>query len=221
MKRVLCLVLVGMLASVASADLLVNGGFETPVISTPNTGIFVSDGTVTGWSVFSGTSAKVGNYTGLFQKTGNNFAYLSSVGLIAQIVQELQPNTTYTLTVDTGCSSSWNGYAHQSIISLVEMTSTGNYVSTLAYKGQTTDPSNPRYIDAPDNGDAYSVTVDYTTGASVTAGNHIGVLMGFNLAPDLGYGAIWDNAVLTAVPEPATMCLLGFGGLAGLIRRRK
>jgi len=67
------------------------------------------------------------------------------------------------------------------------------------------------------------VTVTYTTGDTVTAGNQIVVALGINQTPEGGRGAIWDNVVLTAnaVPEPATMGLLVLGSIAGLLRRRK
>jgi len=36
-----------------------------------------------------------------------------------------------------------------------------------------------------------------------------------------GYDPSSDKTTVTAVPEPATICLLALGGLGGLIRRRR
>jgi len=217
MKKALCVVLVGLLAQVASANLLVNGDFEQPVLA-PGTEVAVSSGQVQGWSSLLASPA-VGNYPGSIYGNNTNIAYTTANGFMIQMAGEIQPNTTYTLTADIGPSIYWYGLSSFAGVEIAEFNSSGNFVADLAYVGY----AGPNPIADPGPGNMTKVTVTYTTGDTVTAGNQIVVALGINQTPEGGRGAIWDNVVLTAnaVPEPATMGLLVLGSIAGLLRRRK
>ncbi len=216
MKNVLCVVLVGLLAQVASANLLVNGDFEQPVLA-EGTEVAVSSGQVPGWSTVGANSPAVGNYPGAIVGNNTAIAYAINTGFLIQSVGEIQPNTTYTLSVDIGSSVYWYGLNTTAGVEIAEFNSQGGFVADLAYVGF--GGRNP--ITDPGPGNYTNVIVTYTTGATVTPGNQIVAALGINGGYQNGYGAIWDNAVMTSVPEPASMGLLILGSIAGLLRRRK
>lgn len=220
MKRALCLVLIGLLASAASADLIVNGSFEDPVLADGSVAS-ISSGAVTGWKHLSGDTPYSVNASGYFPKTGDNYVYHIGFGTMVQVVGELQANTTYTLSLDMGSGSTWYGLASEAYVSLSKVTSSGGWLAGLAHMGATSDSSDVHYIADPGAGNATRVVVQYTTGATVNPGEYLGVILGTAGRPTAGYGVCWDDVTLTAVPEPATMGLLALGSVAGLIRRRR
>jgi len=217
MTKSVCVILVGLLAQAAGANLLVNGDFEQPVLAA-NTEVAVAGGNVPGWSALGTVSPAVGNYPGSIVTNATNIAYATAVGFMVQIVGQIQPNTTSTLTADVGVSPYWYGLNQYAGVEIGEFTAEGVFTADLAYVGF----GGPNPIADPGLGNATNVTVVYTTGATVTPGNQIVVALGIN-ADQGGYGAIWDNVVFTAqpVPEPATMAVLAAGVLAGARRRRK
>jgi hypothetical protein len=214
MKKVLCMILVGLLAQVASANLLVNGDFEQPVLAP---GEEISGGTVPGWTSLL-SSPVVANAPGTITGNDSKHLYASQVGFLVQYVGPIQPNTTYTLAVDVGSNTNWYGLASQAGVEIGEFNADGSAAADLAYAGFGTGT-----IPDPGLGNMTPVTITYTTGDTVTPGHQIAAVLGINRTPDWGYGAVWDNAVFTAVsvPEPASMGLLILGSIAGLLRRRK
>lgn len=227
MRKLFCLAIVGLATSFASANLLVNGSFEQPALSQGEDHL-VSAGDVPGWTTYTplptGDARVRRNTPGSFQNTGLNVLYIktgSSNSGVYQLAGELQANTTYTLTLDMG---SFNGLNHGGYVLFGEFDENGQYLKrspgAAGRRGGTTDTAAPEYLADPGATNAASLMLSYETGDVVDAGHQIGVFLGVN-AIDVSKDVVWDNLVLTAVPEPATMSLLAAGGLAALIRRRK
>lgn len=215
---------VGLLVSSASANLIVNGSFEDPVLD-PGVQVSMQAGEVPHWDYIYGADAKVVNAPGaMAPMDGNNLAYMrDSAGACGQIVGATQANTTYTLTLDVGSASTWSGMTPNAYVALTKFDSAGTYLGEYDYMGLTTDPQSSRYIPDLGPGTSTVVTITYTTDAVIPAGEQIGVVLGINPVtpvPFVSGGAVWDNVVLTAVPEPATMSLVALGGLAMLRRKR-
>ena len=80
----------------------------------------------------------------------------------------------------------------------------------------------PAFVATP--GTFQTITRTYTNvvlpgGAS--DGDALTILVGVDDSNTLGNRMIWDDVELTVVPEPSTTALLGLGGLALILRRRK
>lgn len=190
----------------ARANLLVNGGFEDPIL---DEGGFTVD--IPGWLKWSTIdNTAMGKWADLHD---SNFAYVGcfdgSGTDISQAAAPIQPDTKYTLSVDVFPvnSASWavSSLNYVYLAEVAPVDSSYSFVQSLGYSNVVGE----------------TVTLTATTGHTVTEGNKIAVYLGIAPGSPVGavcYGAAYDNAVLTAspVPEPSTMALLATG-LLGLI----
>ena len=152
------------------------------------------------WGVISGT------YDNLSPTDGVYLFYANGPGTISQtLTATLQPNTTYTLSMDVGHRSGFDQKPYS--ISLW-----GGPTSIASASGdQNTIPEGWT-----------SVTATYTTGATVTPDQALGIWISGD-----GQQTMFDNvqlnAQLTAVPEPGSLlalgCLIGSGALLRSRRR--
>ncbi|MCZ8244048.1 MAG: PEP-CTERM sorting domain-containing protein [Microcystis sp. LE19-131.1A] len=191
-----------------------NNSFETPVITNPS-GSISSTGLVGGWT-FAG--AQQGFFNPSLGETfspgfgygpspvlpdGNQVAY-SNGGTISQTLSAtLQTNTVYTLGVYVGRRQN--------------VAFAGYNIELLA--GNTVLASNNSVT--PAAGSFGYVTVDYTSGISVTPGQALQIRLTSN-----GVQTNFDNITLDAasIPEPsAILGLLGFGllGIASKLRQKQ
>ncbi|MFK7911041.1 MAG: PEP-CTERM sorting domain-containing protein [Akkermansiaceae bacterium] len=70
----------------------------------------------------------------------------------------------------------------------------------------------------------YTLSIDATNFGSLTLANSttaINEIRVFNETSGSGNDVLFDNFTVTAVPEPSSAALLGLGGLALILRRRK
>ena len=111
--------------------------------------------------------------------------------------------TTYTLAVDSGAQAWWLPYGEMRMFFL----DAGNNQLSGSFK-PTVDP-----VVYGQNFDIAHPWSHYTLTATAPA-NTTQIKVEF--AEPNGTGSVWfDNAVLTAVPEPSTLALVGFSLLAG------
>jgi hypothetical protein len=181
---VMAIALAGAVASPASADLIVNGGFET--------------GDFTGWTVAAGATFVTGCGFDTGCHSGNYFAALGSVGADGTLSQTFLDTAgqtlvlTYWLASDGGTPSDfsvdWNGV--QIPGSALTNTPAGGYVK-------------------------YTFDVTSTGADTLT-------FLERNDPSWWGFDDVSLNYA-GAVPEPASLALLGTGlvAAAGAIRRRR
>ncbi len=129
----------------------------------------------------------------------------------------IQAGDVITLTVDLAAEYSGNPFSPTYYYSLAASDTAGNPAGPLTNilkTGIETTPLTSNFA----NGMGY--TISYTATAA-DAGKYLGIqFSGTNLG---GYAYLFDNVRVdvTSVPEPATMSLLGLGGLGLLIRRKR
>jgi hypothetical protein len=191
-----------------------NNSFETPVVTAPS-GSISATGLVGGWTFAGGAqgffnpslgetlSPGFGYGPSPVLPDGNQVAY-SNGGTISQtLTATLQTNTKYTLGVYVGRRQN--------------VAFAGYNIELLA--GNTVLASNNSVT--PAAGSFGYVTVDYTSGISVTPGQALQIRLTSN-----GVQTNFDNITLDAasIPEPsAILGLLGFGllGIASKLRQKQ
>lgn len=190
-----------------SAQMVTNGGFESPVISSPCCNTVPPD-SLPGWTVGSGN---VNVVNGTFSSTNGNLAYEGSqyLDLVGQggtgsIYQDLTTaiGQTYTLTF----AYSHNLFAPNEATSASASVAVGSLFDIVTHS--TGDTSN---LDWQIYTGSFTAT-DTTTRLTFT-----------NLTGGPNEGILLDAVSVAALPEPATwaMMILGFGAIGLAMRRRR
>lgn len=219
MKKTLLVILMGgtlsLLGSVAHANLIVNGSFEAdPFTANGNYELGLVGNDVTGWFIPSGDGTYPwGLQNGAFGAStpyGNQFFVLGRHSFaeysIQQTLNGLVVGDTYDLSF--AIASELNCCSHVDV----------SYLSGSSTAAQI--------FDATTSG---SYWTDWTTKSTSFVATNSSVTIQFknvNVSSNDGYDLGLDNVVVTgaqnAVPEPASLALLGIGlaGLAAMRRRR-
>jgi len=193
-------------AGVARANLLINGDFNDPSSVAPPTGW-------SEWSYGGGWANHQNNTSGPLDGVDGTYYMADGGGSSAgggeyQLVSGTA-GFTYTLTVDSGAQAWWLPYGEMRIFFLDSSS------NQLAESFQpTVDPAvyGPNY-DIPHPWSNYTLTAVAPLNTA---------LVKVEFAEPNGTGTVWfDNAVLTAVPEPSTFALVGMCVLAPLLMRRR
>jgi hypothetical protein len=219
LKALLLIAGLGVAQDAAAANLLVNGGFETPVQGPPDFATFnvpAGSSLITGWNVVQGnvdltTTANYGPLTNTLDpasvqdidligdKNGSNGVFGGLSQSFATVAGQ-----TYRLTFDyshnPGTFSS-NGYAAQVTVGdlSTQVSQTANQLGWVAFS-QT-----------------------FTANSDLTLLLFIDTQGAFNAGVYLDDVAVEAVAVTPGVPEPATwaMMILGFAGIGAMTYRRR
>ena len=187
-------------ATSANATTIFTESFENPSISTDPNG--ETDEIPTGWLEAGQGGLNHGPNMGKFSTPfGDQAAWINNGTLTttATILSDvLTAGTTYTLSFNVAKRTDLNGSYDVRLLAGTTVLESTSGSMTL------TDMS---------ESDGFVFTPD---------GSHA-ALLGQTLAIQLAGSTQphYDNVILTAVPEPSTTALLGLGGLALILRRRK
>ena len=220
MKKLVVLVLVLGLCGSASAFMLTNGGFNDP------TGAFSWEPAMPGWTMTdNGTNMWYTEVPSSTHASGcteppkllctwvNNGSQLDGV---QDTAYTLKANRTYTFSMDV-CN--WTGGTSVGYLNLGTKSSGAVYTAHATVALNDTTVVEGSGTGTVPNQDWHTKTISISThdgGLSGSLGDTLYVNFGAsNLA---GGNFEFDNGILT--PEPATIALLGMGGLA-LIRRKR
>lgn len=185
-----------MLAASAHASItLINGDFSNTGTPAPS------------WSNLSGSSQAWGNNETLVDAGNSTAAWM-----VEQITSStLTANTTYEFSVDTGNNTSSGG-------------STGQWTATIGtWDGATFTQiatqswTGIKSTDSFTQGTEETRTFQFSTGAA-----SLSDAVAVRLSVDGGSGWMaMDNVSITVIPEPSAAALLGLGGFALILHRRK
>jgi hypothetical protein len=192
-------------ASAGAANLVVNGGFEDPV---------TSDGPpfIGFWEAFAGAGAQSQNAT-TFPRTG-----LQSL----QVSITLTPNTFagafQDVVVSPGLEYTFSGW-HASLNTSLDV---GTEVR-IEWRNSISDTEvarTPNLIPVPTSVySLFELTAEVPAGADIA--RMVYAIQSFSTNP-LGDGIVYvDDISFALVPEPSSLILLGVGGLALVLMRRR
>jgi len=202
----------------ADAIALVNAGFENSG-GTPDDGSGM-DMVLNGWSFLGGGTATGVHNPSAYQiaaeaHKGTYCAFVNAgnwggAGPVQQITTSTyQANTTYTLTAYVAYRNDHSDHPIDAELQLWDVDTAGQHFSVAS-----------SVLDITAAGEWQLITASFTTGTTDTClGDHIAIR--FNLVNSVEGQLLVDDVTLDAVPEPATMSLLGLGSLGMLLRRKR
>ena len=197
-------VLIG--AGKAKAALIVNGGFETPVLAAGQSKtLSTGDSSMAPWVITAGSIDVVqSGYWPAYE--GSNSIDLNGVsaGTIRQTFATI-PGTTYALTFAYACNADVVDVNHSVFTGIGHVTVTGASTlldTTVSHSGSSRANMNYQIYSGNFVADSSSTTLQFQ-----------------DVSNDPGmHGVVIDNVSVNSVPEPQTLALLAG---ASLLRRRR
>ena len=186
----------------ARADLLINGGFEAPVLPGLNQTINAPSTAITGWTLTSGSVDLVATGSDVLGTSQSGLQMLDINGSSAGTISQSFPTVVgRTYVVQLFYSNNPNpSFASPSYSASVSVTGNGVLFSnTLVHAGATADNMNWQFFEQPFVANSTTSTLQLQSLQS-----------GFN-------GVYFDS--VTVVPEPATALVCLPGALALLLSR--
>jgi choice-of-anchor C domain-containing protein len=180
----------------AQGNLVVNGGFESPVIFSQ--WLTMGPGPLGGWTIASGSVEILRSYWQPSEGLQSLDTAGDNSGLIHQTVATV-PGITYRLTFDL--SGNPDGGTTTKTLQV------GFGAATQTFDFDTTSTTRANMQWTPQTWDIVA-----TTGSTILSFQNIGT------GP---YGAAMDNVSLTVIPEPTTITLTGLAAICISVKLRK
>jgi choice-of-anchor C domain-containing protein len=179
----------------AKADLMLNGGFETPALTQGQSKtLSASDPSMAPWVIAAGSVDVVQNgYWPAYQ--GNNSIDLNGVSpATIQQTFATNPGTTYVLTFAYACNADVVDVDHSVFTGIGHLTITGASTlldTTVSHSGSSRANMNYEIFSGNFVANSSSTTLQFQDVSN--SGNH---------------GLVLDNVSVNSVPEPSTLALL-------------
>lgn len=189
-----------LLASGASASLIVNGSFEQSALNPGGTWIPLGPGStaVDGWTTFGGGVDYMGTIWASADGIRNIDLNNTSPGGIAQSFATV-PGAVYEVTF--ALAANMGGGPAEKIVQVSAGASSTQFSFNYVLEGST--PADPKW--------SYKSWSFVATGTTST--------LSFASLTGSVYGPAIDDVVVTGIPSPGTLALLGLAGLASTRRR--
>ena len=189
----------------AAAISVTNGDFETDAYGSTN---------ITGWTEPVGDARTFGTgtpQTGIVIHLNNDKAAFTVQNDLGTAIEA---SKTYTISYDYGNADSTAPLTGTWTVEFGTLN--GGTFTALATDTNTVQKTNGNHLNFG-SGDEVADSFQYVSGTSVSGDN-------LAIRASVDGGIEWmgfDNFTVDVVPEPATMSLLGIGGLLALVRRRR
>jgi choice-of-anchor C domain-containing protein len=205
----LALLIVGVAARPSHADLIVNGGFETPVAPVNSfTTLGAGSSAMAPWSIVSGSVDVIGaNYWPAFQGVQSLDLNGNSAGTISQSFTTT-PGTSYTLSFAYANNADASTLTPTATVSVLDGANATLLSQDVSHTGSTHTNMNYSLFSASFVADSATTTLRFAGGTSTWA---------FGIVLD----AVSVNPSVAAVPEPSNLIFGGLAALAGVAYARR
>jgi hypothetical protein len=192
-------------------DVSNSAGADNAEILTNGSNAFVSGATIKGWAATADADAGVNDDPDNDPNNANIFAYSNGPTIYQDLSDVLAANTTYTLNVDVRTAGAFTPTVTIALYAGGSNGSGGDVVATYSEAMSGGDPNDTVFT---------TKTATFTTGSSPAG---LGEALNIRLSTTSSQNARFDNVVLTkdVIPEPASLVLMGLGGLLLVTRRNK
>jgi hypothetical protein len=217
MKNLLVMLMVIAMCSTGFATLLTvyNHSFEEPALADGGAVGYTGGASSPPYWLSAGTTQVLNplSTNPLQPSDSSQYAYIFSGGVLQQGAWLIEASTVYTATVDLATFTALSPEYAWSWVGFYVVPDGGSFTTLNVEKYGWNSLGNGNLNTEIPTGQFGTFSVSWDS----TGSSYVGEVLILRFQSDRVY---YDNVRMEAIPEPATLAILGLGGL-GLLRRRK